>query len=261
MTRAGARLHAWVAAAGVVLLCAGAAGQAPLPEESAFFEAVRANLTRSGRVQNGFAYKERRTQLHMNPFGRMGTDGTVLYDVMPVPDGPGYTRRLLERDGAPVANAPLERFGQLRPRDQVQSASSIEDVVGMLHFVMDRREVRHGRETIVIRFSPRPDARPKTRAGRLARAFSGDIWVDEAAREVVHVEATAHDSISFGFGLVARLGQGTVATLDRQPFGDVWLPTWLQLKGTGRALLLRRLTIDYVVEWFDYRRADPSSGG
>jgi hypothetical protein len=43
--------------------------------------------------------------------------------------------------------------------------------------------------------------------------------------------------------------------LVRKPIDDeVWMPTELRLKGEGRAALVRRLVIDYAVEWFDYRR-------
>ena len=38
----------------------------PLPDPEPFFEAVRANLTRSQEEQNRFAYKERRTELDLN---------------------------------------------------------------------------------------------------------------------------------------------------------------------------------------------------
>jgi hypothetical protein len=43
----------------------------------------------------------------------------------------------------------------------------------------------------------------------------------------------------------------------------VWMPTGVTFTGEGRALLFRRMKIDYVVEWFDYRRMEPgvSIGG
>ena len=46
----------------------------PFPEAGPFLEAVRMNLARSQDAQNLFAYKERRTDLNLNPFGRLGTD-------------------------------------------------------------------------------------------------------------------------------------------------------------------------------------------
>ena len=79
--------------------------------------------------------------------------------------------------------------------------------------------------------------------------------MDEAAREVIRVEATAVDSISFGFGLIARLNKGTTVTLTREPIdGSTWLPTSIRFAGEGRALLLRRLNVDQRIEWSEYKK-------
>ena len=223
----------------------------PLPDEESFLAAARENLARSNREQNRYAYKERRAELHMNPFGRLGTGEVRLYDVTPGPDPSAYFRRLLERDGKPVPDSKPERQ-QRRIRTQGRSAT--DDTVATLRFALDRRERVEGRDQIVVRFEPRPDARPQTREGRMAKAFKGQIWVDETAREVVRVEAVAVDDISYGFGLIARLNKGTVVTLTRERIDDgIWLPTSMHFKGSGRALLLRKLTVDYTIEWFDYR--------
>jgi hypothetical protein len=68
----------------------------PLPDEQAFLAATRENLARSNRVQDEYAYKERRTELHTNPFGRLGTGDDLLFEVTPLSDGAtGFTRRLV----------------------------------------------------------------------------------------------------------------------------------------------------------------------
>jgi hypothetical protein len=224
----------------------------PLPDEESFLTAARENLARANREQNRYAYKERRAELHMNPFGRLGTGEVRLYDVTPGPDPSVYFRRLLERDGKPVRDSKPER--QQR-RIRTQGRSAMDDTVATLRFTIDRRETIEGRDHIVVGFEPRPDARPQTREGRMARVFKGQIWVDESAREVVRVEAVAIDDMSYGFGLIARLNEGTVVRLTRERIDDnIWLPTSMHFKGSGRALLLRRLTLDYTIEWFDYRR-------
>ena len=35
---------------------------------------------------------------------------------------------------------------------------------------------------------------------------------------------------------------------------DTWLPTSIRLSGDGRAMLFRKLRVDHLIEWFDYRR-------
>jgi hypothetical protein len=224
-----------------------------LPDQESFFNAVRENLARATREQHRYAYKERRTELHTNPFGRLGTDGVVVYDVTPGP-APNITfRRLLEKNGKPVTNSRPEKQER---RIRTSSRSVVEDTVNVLEFAIDRRETIKGRSAIVVRFEPKPGAHADTREGKMARSFTGFIWVDEAAREVMRVEASAVDDLSYGFGLLARIRKGSAVTLTREPIDDtIWLPTSITFKGDGRALFaLRKLQIDFSVEWFDYRR-------
>ena len=230
----------------------GAQSSRPLPDREPLFTATRDNLTRAQREQWRYSYKERRTQLHTNPFGRLGTDGVAVYQVTPGPEPGVVFRTLLEEDGVKVPGAQPERQEN---RDRGQSRSAVDDVVATLEFVIDRREVRDGHDTIVVTFAAKPDARPQTREGRLAKLFTGSIYVDEAAREVRGVDGMAIDSISFGFGMIARLNEGTRVSLVREPVdGGIWLPTSVRFNGQGRAVLFRKLNVDLKIDWYDYKR-------
>lgn len=248
-------MRTWGVLAGVVAAAATAVSArqaAPLPDPEPFYAATRANMERAQIEQRDFAYRERRTELHLNPFGRMGTGGTLLYEYTPLPDG-GAERRLLERDGKPVPNAPVERRPPRRARGSRRTA--VEDAVGVLRFTIQGRETVSGRSLIAVRFEPKPGASAETREGNLARRFAGTIYVDEASKEVVRAQATAVDDLTYGFGMVARLGKGTSVTLTRERVEpDLWLPTSVRFTGKGRALLVRRLDIDQVIEWINYRR-------
>jgi hypothetical protein len=227
----------------------------PLPDHNAFVRATRDNLLKSQREQFNYAYKERRTEFHVNPFGRVGTGGVEGFEVTPIEKGTVILRRLIERDGKPVTDGDVDRIKVKEEQRREGRRTSMDDVVAMLTFTMDRREKLQGRDTIVIKFTPKPEASPETREGRLAKAFTGSAWVDEAAREVIRVEATAVDSISFGFGLIARLNEGTTVTLTREPInGPTWLPTSIRFAGEGRALLLRKLNVDQRIEWSEYKK-------
>lgn len=245
--RLQATLIAVALAAGVVA----GQSQAPLPEPEAFFTATRENLARAGQVQDRYAYKERRTELHMNPFGRLGTGGVRVQQVTPVAGQPGmFERTLLERDGKPVTDSKPERFERRR---RPQGRSSIDDAASALTFTIDRRERVDGRDVIVIKFKPRVGAKPQTREGRLATVLEGTVWVDEQAREVMRAEATAIDDVSYGFGMIAKLRKGASMALTRAPAaGQVWLPTSIRFSGEGTAMLFRKLTVKHVIEWFDY---------
>lgn len=230
---------------------------APLPESQPFYDEVRQNLARAQRSQNRFAYKERRTDLHMNPFGRIGTGGTRVYDVVPAPDGSSLTRRLIARDDMPIAGSTPEKIDLQRRTPRSGSRAGLDDVMQTLTFHLDRREVHDGVPTIVVTFAPRADAKPSTREGKLAEAFRGEIVVDERAREVQRVDAVAIDYISFGYGILARLNEGTRVRAERKPVGEgLWMPTAVRFEGEGRAALFRKLTIDFGIDWFDYRAVE-----
>jgi hypothetical protein len=251
----------------------------PLPDPDNFLRAVRENLARAQQLAHHYAYKERRTDLHMNPFGRMGKGDTRLTQVYPSPNPRLTYRRIVERNGAPVPEADLARQDreyrekvadvqrrlaredaedrQSREHDEAlarkRAQMMIDDVVTTLQFEVARREMRNGVQTVVVTFAGRPGARPLTREGRVARVFKGTVWLHEAAREVIYVEAVATDDVSFG-GFIAKLYEGTTATLVRREIDSgVWMPTRIKLDGEARALF-RKTKIDFLVEWFDYQR-------
>lgn len=225
--------------------------QTLLPDAEPFYAAARENLARATREQDAFSYKERRTELHLNPFGRLGAGDVLVAEFAPG-DEPGvFSRRLIERNGKPVPGAAPERVNRRR---RPQKRSGFDDAVDMLRFAIARRETTSGRDFIVVTFEPKPDAKPETREGRLAKVLSGTIWVDEAAREVTRVEATAVDDVSYGLGVIARLHKGATVTLTRERVTDrIWLPTSLRFTGAGRAILFRKMTLDHSIEWFDYQ--------
>jgi len=240
---------------------AGSTAQLPaLPDEERFLTLVRENMARANREQFRYAYKERRTEIHTNPFGRLGTGDVVVYDVTPGSQPTVTFRKILEKDGKPVTDSKPER---LERKVRTQGPSTVDDTVSALTFDLDRREVVSGRKTIVVRFGPRADSRPRTREGRMAKAFKGQIWVDEAAHEVMKVEATALDDISYGLGLMARINKGSTVTLTRERIDEhLWLPTSIRFKADGRALFaLRKLEIDFAVDWYDYRRLISTPSG
>ena len=236
-------------------LAQGTQAARPLPAHEPFVKATRDNLLRSQREQFNYSYKERRSEFHVNPFGRMGTGGIEGWEVTPIENGTVILRKLIERDGKPVTDGEVDRIKVKEERRREGRRTAMEDVVAILTFKMARREVVDGRDAIVITFTPKPDAEPETREGRIAKSFTGSVWVDEVAREVIRIEAKAVDTISFGFGVIARLNEGSTVTLHRQPIdGAIWLPTSIRFAGEGRALLLRKLNVDQRIEWSEYRK-------
>lgn len=261
-----------------------AAQHAPLPDAESFLRDAREALARSQQVWHRYRYKERRTDVHMNPFGRMGTGDTRVIEVFPSVNPQLTYRRVIERNGVPVPRHELDRQDaehRMRVREFERRAAEddegrrddaaqidllarrraqlvIADVLDTLRFDIVGREVHNGAPSVVVAFAARRDARPATRQGRIAKVFKGRAWVHEASREVMHVDAVAVDDVSFG-GFIAKLYEGTHARLEREEIEPgVWMPTRVKLTGEVRALF-RKTRLDYLVEWFDYRKLPTAS--
>jgi hypothetical protein len=255
----------------------------PLPDQEAFFAETRKRLASNDLIQSRYSFRERTTELRLNPFGRnMGTGPVNVYEVYPHPVEELTYRRLIERDGRPLSEAELDeqdrdyreklrdwqerlahegksdriqrlqRAAEARKKDEAMAREAIE----MFEFQIAGRETWQNEPAIVVTFKPRPDASPRTREGRVARAFTGRAWVHEFEYEVMNVEATAMDDVSFGWGMIAKLHRGYKARFTRRRIDGVWLPVESRFSGTGRALLFRRVVINFARDYYDYKPFD-----
>ena len=277
----------WAALALSILLLSASlvpAQPAAMPDRETFLAEARKRLASNDLLQSGYAYRERVSELRMNPFGRIGTGPVETYDVYPVAGKALTYRRLLERDGIPVPQAEvaaadrefLARYQEWRRAAAAEGQSerearlqrqkiaaerdraSANEAMGLFDFALDRRETLEGQPAIVVSFKPKPNAAPRSREGRIAASFAGFAWVHEHDYQLMRVEAEAVTDMSFGFGVIARLHRGAKARLTRRQFGDVWLPVETHLTGTGKALVFRKVTVNYLRQYSDYRPFDPA---
>lgn len=274
-----------VMVAALLLAAAGALGEQsrPLPDRDRFFAEVQKRLASNDIIQSRYSYRQKSTELKLNPFGRMGTGPVLVHEVYPHPDENLTYRRLIERDGRPLSAAEiaeqdrdylrrredwnrrmaregesarklrLRRAQEARERDEARAREALD----VFDFAIAGRDTWEGHPAIIISFAPRPGAQPRTREGRIARGFAGRVWVHEFEHEVMNVEATAIDDVSFGFGIIARLHEGSTVKFVRQRIDGRWMPTESRFEGTGRALLVRKVVIKFWREYSDYRPFEP----
>jgi hypothetical protein len=263
-------------------IAAGPAAQspAPLPDREQFFAEARKRLASNDLIQSRYSFRERTTELRLNPFGRsMGTGPASVYEVYPHPEEELTYRRLVEREGRPLTKEELaeqdleyrERLSAwqrrlaregtsrraIRQRRAAEAKAKDEalarEALDMFDFQIAGRGTWENQPAIIIAFSPREGATPRSREGRVARVFAGRAWVHEFEFEVMNVEATATADVSFGWGMIAKLYKGSTARFTRRRIDGAWLPIESRFKGQGRALLFRRLDIDFARDYSDYR--------
>lgn len=275
-----------VIAAAVIVIVAPlrAQDERPLPEASAFLAKARARLASNALLQRRYRYTERRTELKLNPFGAMGTGVVDVFQVFPAADEDMTYRRLVERDGRAIPAAEVakqdreyaERYrdwqrGLAREgtsarearqkRDEAmraKEAAQAKEVLALFDFSLVRRDTLRGEPAIIVRFAPRPGGRASTREARVAKVFSGQVWIHETEFEVMQLEGTSGEDVSFGLGVIARLNEGARVRVTRDRRLGVWLPDETRFTGSGRALLVRKVALEYIRQYSDYQPFDPT---
>jgi hypothetical protein len=269
-------------------LCAATTGlfaqpSRPLPDQERFFAETRKHLASNDLIQSRYSFRERSTELRLNPFGRtVGTGPVNTYEVYPHPEEELTYRRLIERDGKPLDASEIadqdqdyrERLAdwlrehsrenaserELRQRKAAEArqkdAALAREALDLFDFQITGRDTWDGQPAIIVSFSPRPGGSPRSREGRVAYAFAGRAWVHEHEHQVMNVEAQAIADVSFGWGMIAKLHRGSKARFTRRRIDGHWLPVETRFEGTGRALMVRRVVIKFSRDYFDYKPFD-----
>jgi hypothetical protein len=151
----------------------------------------------------------------------------------------------------------LVEKAQNTPSDQPLEGQTIS--ISRLLEIMDvrnpRRENYRGRPTIVFDFIGRKDAKTHGMIEDASRKLQGTLWVDEADRQVAHLEASFNDSFRVAGGMVATVQKGSNFHFDQAPVGDgVWLPTGGEGAMQARLLLFKNMRQHFAERDYDFKR-------
>ena len=157
------------------------------------------------------------------------------------------------------------------PRDQPLEGPSIG--VSRLLEIMDVRNERRanyrGRPTIVFDFVGRKDAKTHGLAEDASKKVGGTVWIDEADRQVAHLEVSFNDNFRVAGGLFASVEKGSNFRFDQAPVnhsdqedpssggavnGELWLPTGGEGTMQARVLLLKNFRQHFIEKDYDYKR-------
>ena len=286
MPRPGGIPNAIVVAVG---LCAGAisldAQDPPLPALDLFLSNVRAHLRTDRTLLSQYTYLQRARDLHLTKTGKVAPGAEKLYQVYPGLHRRERYERLMAVDGKPrdpsdlaeddrkhqkkvldeLAKRERESAGDREKRlkaeakEQREEDDEVEDVFRVYDFRLVERQSIDGQPMIVVDFSPRPGAAPKTDDGKMLTKAKGRAWVSEDDYELARLEAQMIADVPVGLFL-AKLYKGTTISVDRRKVnGEVWLPARVRLNLSGRALV-RKFSVESVIEFSDYRKFSVETG-
>ena len=268
----------------VLLASAGAlsAQERPLPEPQAFLARTLDNLRSNDLVRSQYFYQERETRYSYGPDGTVTKTRVRLYEVSPSPDPELTYRRLVSENGVQppdlakrdadqqrkerewLARRELEglddREARLRKREieERKEQEVVEELTSIFDIRLTGRDTIDGRPAIAFTFDPRPGYEPRTSEGRIIAHFHGQAWIDEEDYELARMKVEVLHTVSVKFGFFVRLLKGSRGLIERRKIdGEAWLPTYSRFTGSARVLLIRRVDLDEVNEYFGYRKRDP----
>ena len=253
-------------------------GSRPLPDPETFLEQVRAHQGTDRLLLSHYTYIEERTEM---PRGRPDEATTELVQIFPAVAPDQTYIRLLAVDGEPLEPDEVEKRDRKRREQLVKRAERLAregvsewekrrqeeieqrrsqgdllgEILNIFDFRMVRREIIDGYTTIIVSFTPRRDAKPRTRQGKLFKKARGHIWISEEEYRVVRVEAETIEDATIGFGLIGRLHKGaTFSFRFRKVNDEIWLPARTHLTGSGRDLLFRTFNFENIIDPLDYQK-------
>jgi hypothetical protein len=224
---------------------------------------IRDRLVQSRAQLEKFGYFEEDTEIKLNRAGGEDERESRVYVVSPAANGGEPESRLLSVNGKPPSEDDLEddKERREREREDVESKSksasqrrreAVEDLRRGLVVKIEGRETVDGHQANILSFEPRPGAQLQSRVGRFVRAMRGRVWATDAG-DVVRVEAHLDSDVSVGWGLIARIWQGSWLRAKQQPHQGAWLPRELNAEAHGRTLLFRTFRTRYAVRYWGYR--------
>ena len=253
-------------------------GDRPLPERVAFLEQVRTDALTDRLLLSQYTFIAKRTEV---PNGQPEKARTEVHQVFPAADPDETYRRLLTVNGEPLGEREIEKQDRTRreqlakrarqladevvsERDRrLQDAAEarrdeqelLEDILTIFEFRMVRREILDGHPTIIVSFTPRRDAKPRTSRGKLFSKARGHLWVSENDHKIVRLEGETIEDATIGWGLIGRLHKGSIVAFQyRKVDEEVWLPAWSRFSLSGRALLFRTFKVEILTEYFEHKK-------
>jgi len=257
-----------------------------LPELGPFLQGIRAHLRSDRLLLSQYTYTQKQTEHQFDKKGKLKKTIVRVFEVYPSLEE-GFTyMRLISRDGKPLSSAELEKQDRAHDKKVREDArklkregtdektrrlakeaeerrkedKDIDELFQLYQISMVGRENLDGHSAIQLTFQPRRDYKPKTAGAKIMMKVAGKAWFGEEDHELLRLQFELIDTISIGFGMLARLNKGASATFQRRRVNnEIWLPAASRFAGSARILLVKGLRTESISEFSDYKKFSVSS--
>jgi len=239
--------------------------QAPLPEIHELMREVQDHQKQLEKVRENFTYSSLETTQDIDQNGQVKKTETVESEDFFV--GGHLIRRTVKKDGKALSEHDQEKEtervtklvekAEKTPPDEPLEGQrmSVSRVLEIMDVRNPRREVYRGRPTVLFDFVGRKDAKTHGLAEDASKKLQGTLWIDEADRQVAHMEVSFIDNFRVAGGLFASIQKGTNFHFDQALVSDgLWLPTGGEGTIQARLLMVKNLRQHFTTRAYDFKR-------
>jgi len=241
------------------------AGSAPLPEIRQLMHEVEEHQKQLEKVRETYTYSSEQTVEDLDAGGRVTKTETGEHEDFFV--NGHLIRRTVKKNGKALGAQEeqketervtklVEKAEKTPPGEPLEGPSiTVSRVLEIMDVRNPRRESYRGRATIVFDFVGRRDAKTHGLAEDMSKKLAGTIWIDEADRQVAHMEVMFNDNFRLLGGLVASIEKGSSFRFDQEAVnGEIWLPTGGAGTMEARVLLVKSYRQRFKERNYDFKR-------
>jgi hypothetical protein len=237
----------------------------PLPDIRELMKEVQEHQKQLEKIRENYTYSTMQTIQDIDSNGqvkktetREGEDFFVNGHVI---------ERTVKKDGKPLSDEDqkketehvtrlVEKAEKTPPDQPLEEGSiSVSRVLEIMDLRNPRRETYRSRPTILFDFVGRKDAKTHGLAEDASKKLQGTVWIDEADRQIAHLEVVFNDNFHVAGGLVANVEKGSNFHFDQELVnGELWLPTGGEGTVQARVLLLKTFRQHFTERDYDYKR-------
>ena len=253
----------------LLLASAGLAQQqsgAPLPDIRQLMKEVQDHQRQLDKVRENYTYSTLETTQAINSNGNVTKTETVEQEDFFV--NGHLIDRTVKKNGQPLSDhdqqketdrvtKQVEKAEKTPPGQPLegQETTSISRLLEIMDVRNPRRENYRGRPTIVFDFAGRKDAKTHGLVEDASKKLQGTVWIDEADRQVAHLDVRFDDNFHVAGGLVANVQKGSNFSFDQAPVNDgLWLPTGGEGTMQARLLMVKTFRQRFQERDYDYKR-------
>jgi len=240
--------------------------QTALPDPRSLLMEVSEHQKQIDKIRENYTWTSQQTIEDLDSSGHVKKTGIEEREVFFVNGHP--IDRLVQKNGKALddhdSHKEMDRLSKLiKKAEKTPSHQSLEGgpqlSVGRMLDVMDvrneRRELYHGRSMIVFDFAGRRDAKAHGMEENISKKLQGTIWVDEADKQVAHLDVYFNDNFHMWGGMLASVQKGTNAHFEQSLInGEIWLPVGFDVTVQARVAMLKGLRQHYTERDQNFKR-------